>query len=231
VTTGHWIVVPSAFAFGFNVNATSVILFVVLLLPPLISAFGFYPVVGAWDGQDVSGNRMAWGAFSIALTGVLAGVLGTFSGAVYPENVGLLRSSKVGSRWITMTCGGLFIAAGFVHKIGAVFVGIPSSVIGAAAVVMFAVIMMPGIEILAKVTWTPRAILVLGLPTVLAIGGVFVSPAVYAKYPLIARELITQPLVTGPFLLVVFYLLDRLLPNHAAKDETKATAVGTAVNR
>jgi hypothetical protein len=56
VTTGHWIVVPSAFAFGFNVNATSVILFVVLLLPPLISAFGFYPVVGAWDGRTCRGT-------------------------------------------------------------------------------------------------------------------------------------------------------------------------------
>jgi xanthine/uracil permease len=210
---GPWLAVPSGFQFGFGVNATCLIIFLVLLLPPLISALGFYPMVGDWAGEQVSGQRMAWGAFGIALTGVLAGAIGTFSSSVYPENIGLLRSTRVGSRWITVTAGALFIVAGFIYKIGAVFAGVPSGVIGAAAVVMFAVIMMSGVEILAKVNWSPRNIILVGLPTVLSVGGVFLSPAVYAHYPLLLHELITQPLVTGPFLLVILFTVNKLIPD------------------
>jgi len=144
---------------------------------------------------------------------VLAGAIGTFSGSVYPENIGLLRSSRIGSRWVTITAGVLFVLAGFFYKIGAVFAGVPSGVIGAAAVVMFAVIMMSGVEILAKVKWSPRNIVLVGLPTVLSVGGVFLSSAVYAHYPLLLRELITEPLVTGPFLLVILFAVNKLIPD------------------
>jgi xanthine/uracil permease len=212
VAHGPWISVPSAFQFGFGVNATALIVFLVLLIPPFISAMGFYSMVGEWGGQRISGDRMAWGAFGLALSGVLAGAIGTFSTSVYPENVGLLRSSRVGSRWVTVTAGALFIVVGFIYKIGAIFAAIPSGIIGAAAVAMFAVIMMAGIEILAKEEWTPRNIMVVGLPTVLSVGGVFLSPDVYASYPLLIRELITQPLVTGPFLLLLLFLVNKAIP-------------------
>lgn len=213
VAHGPWLAVPSGFQFGFGINATCFIIFLVLLLPPLISALGFYPMVSDWAGEPVSSQRMAWGVFSVALTGVLAGAIGTFSGSVYPENIGLLRSSRVGSRWVTITAGGLFILAGFFYKIGAIFAGIPSGIIGAAAVVMFAVIMMSGVEILAKVNWSPRNIMLVGLPTVLSVGGVFLTPDVYAHYPLLLRELVTEPLVTGPFLLVILFTADKLIPS------------------
>jgi xanthine/uracil permease len=209
---GPWLSVPSVFQFGFGVNATSLIIFLVLLVPPLFSALGFYSMVGEWGGQQVSSQRMAWGTFGIALSSVLAGAIGTFSTAVYPENVGLLRSSRVGSRWVTVTAGVLFVVVGFIYKIGAIFAAIPSGIIGAAAVAMFTVIMMAGVEILARVDWSPRNVLVVGLPTVLSVGGVFLAPDVYAGYPLLIRELITQPLVTGPLLLVILFSVNKLIP-------------------
>jgi xanthine/uracil permease len=214
VVHGPWVTVPTAFQFGFGVNAISVVLFLVLLLPPLINTLGFYPLVADWGGERVSDERMAWGVFGIALTGVLAGVVGTFSMAPYPENMGLLRSSRIGSRWVTITAGALFVLAGFFYKIGAIFAGLPSGVISAAAVVTFAVIMMAGVEILGRVDWTPRNIIMVGLPSVLSIGGVFLSPDVYAHYPLIARSIITQPLVTGPFMLVILFVINKLLPQN-----------------
>jgi xanthine/uracil permease len=212
VAHGPWLAVPTAFQFGFGVNATCVIIFLVLLIPPFISALGFYSMVAEWGGREVSGDRMAWGAFGIALTGVLAGAIGTFTASVYPENIGLLRSSKNGSRWITVTAGVLFIVVGFIYKIGAVFAGIPSGIIGASAAAMFAVILISGVEILAKEEWSPRNIMVVGLPVVLSVGGVFLSADVYGSYPVIVRELITQPLVTGPFLLIILYLLNKAVP-------------------
>jgi xanthine/uracil permease len=209
---GPWVSAPSAFQFGFGVNATALIIFIVLLLPPFISALGFYQMVAEWGQETVDSDRMAWGAFGLAIGSILAPIIGTFTVSVYPENVGLLRQTRNGSRWITVTAGVLFIVVGFIYKIGAVFAGIPSGVIGGAAAAMFAVILIAGVEILAKADWTPRNIIVVGLPVVLSIGGVFLAANVYANYPLIIRSLITQPLVTGPFLLITFFLLDKLVP-------------------
>jgi len=212
VAHGPWLAVPSAFQFGFGVNASCIVIFLVLLLPPCIGALGFYSMVADWGDQRISGQRMAWGVFGIALSGVLAGIIGSFSTVVYPENVGLLRSSKNGSRWVTVTAGVLFIVAGFIYKIGAIFAAIPSGIIGASAVAMFAVIMISGVEMLAKEDWSPRNMMVVGLPTVLSIGGVFLAPDVYANYPLLVRTLITQPLVTGPLLLVILFLVNKAIP-------------------
>jgi xanthine/uracil permease len=212
VQHGPWVSAPDAFQFGFGVNATALIIFVILLLPPFISALGFYQMVAGWGRENVGSDRLAWGTFGLALGSILAPIIGTFTIAVYPENVGLLRQSRNGSRWITATAGVLFIVVGFFYKFGAIFAGIPSGVIGGAAAAMFAVILIAGVEILARADWTPRNIMVVGLPVTLSIGGVFLAADVYGNYPLIIRELITQPLVTGPFLLMIFFLLDKLVP-------------------
>lgn len=212
VRHGPWVSAPSAFQFGFGVNATALIIFLILLLPPFINALGFYQMVADWSGENVNSDRLAWGSFGMAIAGILAPIIGTFTVSVYPENIGLLRQSRNGSRWITATAGVLFILVGFFYKIGAIFAGIPSGVIGGSAAAMFAVILIAGVEILAKADWTPRNIVVVGLPVVLSIGGVFLAADVYANYPLIVRELITQPLVTGPFLLMILFLLDKLVP-------------------
>jgi xanthine/uracil permease len=212
VAHGPWVSAPSAFQFGFGINATAVFIFIVLLLPPFINALGFYQMVAEWGDEKVGSDRLAWGAFGLAIGGILATIIGTFTVSVYPENIGLLRQSRNGSRWITATAGVLFIVVGFFYKIGAIFAGIPGGIIGGAAVAMFAVILIGGIEILAKVDWTPRNIVVVGLPVVLSIGGVFLGENVYATYPLIIRELITQPLVTGPFLLMILFLLNKAVP-------------------
>jgi xanthine/uracil permease len=212
VAHGPVLAVPHIFGFGFGVNGTALVIFLVLLFPPLINAMGFYPVVSEWGGEKVSDTRMAWGVTGVALSGVFAGLFGTFTGSVYPENIGLLRSSRVGSRWIIITSGVLFIIVGFVYKVGAIFAGIPSAVIGAAAVVMFAVILMAGVELLGRVDWSPRNIILVGMPTVLALGGTFLAPTTYANYPIIVRELITQPLVTGPFLLIILFTIDKMIP-------------------
>lgn len=212
VQHGPWVSAPDAFQFGFGVNATALIIFLILLLPPFISALGFYQMVADWGREKVGSGRLAWGTFGLALGSILAPIIGTFTIAVYPENIGLLRQSRNGSRWITATAGVLFIVVGFFYKFGAIFAGIPSGVIGGAAAAMFAVILIAGVEILARADWTPRNIMVVGLPVTLSIGGVFLAPDVYANYPLIVRALITQPLVTGPFLLMIFFLLDKLIP-------------------
>jgi len=43
---------------------------------------------------------------------MLASVLGTYATHIYPDNMGLLRYTRVGSRYATLTCGILLILLG-----------------------------------------------------------------------------------------------------------------------
>lgn len=212
VTKAHWVTAPTAFSHGFSVNGMLVVLFFLLLAPAIISSLGYYNVLAEWGDVPLRGHRMAWGIFGLSLAGVLAAALGTFTLSVYPDNLAIVRSSRVGSRWVTAAAGILLIIAGFISKFDALFTVVPSNVIGAAAVVLFGILFMAGVAAVSRVKWDQLNMLVIGLPFMLSIGGLFVDPDVIAGYPLIAREIITQPLFTGPLLLVfLHFTINRFL--------------------
>ena len=207
VSQAKWVTAPTFFADGFSVNGVLVVLFFLLLAPSVISALGYYNVLADWGDTRLMGHRMAWGIFGLSAAGVLAAAMGTFSLAVYPDNLAIVRSSRVGSRWITASAGGVLIIAGFISKFDAVFTAVPSNVIGAGAVVLFGILFMSGVAAVSRVNWDQLNLLVLGLPFMLSIGGLFVAPTTIAGYPLIARQIISQPLFTGPILLLALHLI------------------------
>lgn len=84
---------------------------------------------------------------------------------------------------------------------------IPRNVIAAAAIVLFGVIAMSSVDTFIRVQWDQLNHLVLGVPIMLSLGGLFVAPATMAHYPLLAREITVDPVFTGPVLLVTLHVL------------------------
>jgi xanthine/uracil permease len=177
VRAAPWFKAPTIFGFGFGVNGIAVILFFLLLLPAVATSLSHYNLLADWARVDLTGHRMAWGIFGLSLGGVLAGLLGAFSLSVYPDNLAIVRSSRVGSRWITASAGALLIVVGFIPKIDAFFVAVPSNVIGAAAVVLFGILFMSGVAAVSRVEWDQLNLLTVGLPFMLSMGGLFVPVA------------------------------------------------------
>lgn len=207
VSKSAWIVIPRIFAFGFSVSWLLVILFLIVILASVASSLALYNLAAQWADETLQGRRMAWGIFGQSLTSIVAAIFGTFTTTVYPDNLGIVRTSRIGSRWITFTTGIILVCGGFVLKFDEIFVSIPSNVIAAAAVVLFGVIAMSGVEVLGRVKWDQLNYLVLGVPLMLSLGGLFVAPATMVHYPLLAREIITDPFLTGPVLLIVLHLV------------------------
>lgn len=218
VTTAAWVVAPKLFPFGFSVNWVLVLLFFVLILSSVAWSLSLYNVAAEWSDEVLSGNRMAWGIFGQSIAAIAASILGTFTLVAYPDNLGIVRTSRIGSRYITATTGILLIIGGFILKFDEIFVSIPSNVIAAAAVVLFGVIAMSGIDTLSRVKWDQLNYLVLGVPMMLSLGGLFVAPATVAHYPLFAREIIINPFLTGPVLLILLHLfVNKLVRPSATK--------------
>jgi xanthine/uracil permease len=207
VANAPLLVAPRVFPFGFAVETDLVIVFLLVLLPASIGSMALYQMVGDWGGQNVSASRMSQGVFAIGLGGVLAGLFGGFSTIVYPDNIGMLRTTRVGSRYATLAAGILLIVLGASIKFDLLLVVVPLPVLSAAATLLFGIVLMHGVHILAKVDWDDRKFIAAGLAMLVALGGMFISPEVLAQMPLLVRLFATQPVISGSLTLIVLHAL------------------------
>jgi len=207
VANAPLLVTPQIFPFGFAVQADLVIVFLLVLLPASIGSMALYQMVGGWGGQNVTPARMSQGIFAIGLGGVLAGLVGGFSTIVYPDNIGMLRTTRVGSRYATLAAGVLLIVLGGCVKFDLLLVVVPLPVLAAAATLLFGIVFMHGVHILANVAWDDRLFIVAGLAMLVALGGMFLSPEVLGEMPLLVKLLITQPVISGGLTLVILHSL------------------------
>ena len=207
VANAPLLVTPQIFPFGFALQPDLVVVFLLVLLPASIGSMALYQMVGGWGGQNVTSARMSQGVFAIGLGGVLAGLVGGFSTIVYPDNIGMLRTTRVGSRYATLAAGVLLIVLGGCVKFDLLLVVVPLPVLSAAATLLFGIVLMHGVHILANVAWDDRKFIVAGLAMLVALGGMFLSPEVLAQMPLLMKLVITQPVISGGLTLVVLHSL------------------------
>jgi xanthine/uracil permease len=206
------LVTPKLFPFGFEVRPDLVIVFLLVLIPAGMGSMALYQTVAAWGGEKLGPGRMSEGLFGVAIGSVVAGVLGGFSTIVYPDNIGMLRATRVGSRYATLAAGVLLIVFGGCIKFDMLLVLVPLPVISAAATLLFGIVFMHGVHILAQVEWDDRQLIAAGLAFIAGLGGLFVAPDVMQAMPLTLRLLVQQPVILGGLTLVILHSLLSSLP-------------------
>ena len=87
----------------------------------------------------------------MALATFLGGVLNSFPYTCFAENVGLVRLTRIKSRYVVAAAGVFMILLGLIPKAGALVASIPPPVLGGAALAMFATVAVVGIQTLARV--------------------------------------------------------------------------------
>jgi xanthine/uracil permease len=207
VASAPLLVTPQWFPFGFAWQPDLVIIFLLVLIPAGIGSMAMYQMVADWGHEPLPSGRMSEGVFAVALGSVVAGIIGGFSTIVYPDNIGILRSTRVGSRYVTLAAGILLIALGACIKFDMLLVIVPLPVLSAAATLLFGIVFMHGVHMLAKVNWDDRQLITAGLAFLVGLGGLFIKPDVLQAMPLVVRLLVEQPVVSGTVTLVVLYAL------------------------
>jgi xanthine/uracil permease len=207
VATAPLLVAPQWFPFGFSVRPELVLVFLFVLIAAGMGSMAMYEMVGHWGNQKLSAERMSQGIFAVAVGSALAGIVGGFSTIVYPDNMGMLRTTRVGSRYATLSAGLILIALGACIKFDMLLVLVPQPVVSAAATLLFGVVFMHGVQMLANVRWDDRQFAVAGLAVLVGLGGLFVSPEVLQTMPLMARLFVQQPVISGGLTLVALHSL------------------------
>ncbi|HVY56304.1 MAG TPA: solute carrier family 23 protein [Xanthobacteraceae bacterium] len=201
------IVTPRWFPFGFGVEVDLVIVFLLVLIPAGFGSMALYQMVADWGGEKLSSGRMSQGVFAVGLGSVLAGIVGGFSTIVYPDNIGMLRATRVASRYATLAAGVLLIVLGGCVKFDMLLVLVPLPVLSAAATLLFGIVFMHGVHILAKVDWDDRKYIVAGFALLIGLGGLFIRPDVLEAMPLMLRLVVEQPVISGGLTLVILHAL------------------------
>lgn len=207
VINSPWLVSPQWFPFGFEVRADIVFLFVLVLVPANIASMALYTVVGNWAGEKLTPARMSGGLMGAAIGGMLASVLGTYATHIYPDNMGLLRYTRVGSRYATLACGLLLMALGACIKFDMMLVLVPTPVLAAIATLLFGIVMMHAIQHLSVVEWDDRNLIIAGFSLLLGMGGLFVAGEAYQAMPLVVRIMLKQAVVVGGVPLIALHAI------------------------
>ncbi len=192
---GHQAIqVPSVFPFGtphFDILAT---------IPLLVFSIGS---MAEATGQvvlnaDVVGKRIDSGATvgrairGDAVTSVFAGVFGGQTMVTSGENIGIVRTTGVRSRYVSTGTGVLLLLMAFVAPVGAIINSLPAPVVGATAAYVFAMIIVTGLKMFTAIDMSADRNFVTAVAALTAGLLPVVAPGLYGAFPSTPRLLLSS---------------------------------------
>ena len=144
--------VTHPFFFGLpQFSITAIIAMIIVMAVTAVETTGDVFATGEVVGKRIAPRDVANALRADGLSTLLGGVLNSFPYTCFAQNVGLVRLTRVKSRWVVTAAGVFMIILGLLPKAAAIVAAIPSPVIGGASLAMFANVAVVGIQTLSKV--------------------------------------------------------------------------------
>lgn len=217
VQQAAWFSLPTFMPIGLEFRIEAIIPMCIMYVATAVETIGDTTVIAVGGlgreptDKELSGSVMADGFDS--LLGTLFGVLPNTS---FSQNVGLVAMTKVVNRFTIMTGALFLLLIGFMPKLSALLSVMPQSVLGGAAVYMFAMIVVSGLQSLQHVDLSGRG----GVIVALAIGlgiGIGNVPTSLAQLPEWVSTIFAQNGIIMTF--VIATVLNLILPPDPPKEE------------
>ncbi|BBY74663.1 uracil permease [Mycolicibacterium parafortuitum] len=199
--------VPTMFPFGFGVAWPVVILMLLAFFQAGAEAMGMYTLVSGWGGEKLSVNRINRGLFTEFLGSTVGAAFGGIGTTSYPENVGIIRITRIGSRFVTMAAGIFAFALAFLPQISMFIAGLSGVVLSAASTILFGIIAISGIQMLQKVHWDDLNIAVAATSFIVSLGTQWIPEDILAALPPQVAGLINTPMMLGVIMLITLNIL------------------------
>ncbi len=152
VGNADWVGFTGPFHFGApHFAVVPILLMIVVMLITAVETTGDVYATGQIVEKPISKSDIAAALRADGVATFLGGVMNSFPYTCFAENVGLVRLTRVKSRWVVATAGGIMILLGLLPKAGALVASIPPSVLGGAALVMFGTVAAVGVQTLGRV--------------------------------------------------------------------------------
>ncbi|MFF3762622.1 nucleobase:cation symporter-2 family protein [Streptomyces sp. NPDC001922] len=152
VGRADWFGVSTPFHYGMpKFELFPILAMTIVMLITMVETTGDVYAIGEITGKKVDGETVASALRADGIATVLGGVFNSFPYVAFAENIGLVRMTRVMSRFVVVAAGVFMIILGLLPKAGSLVAAIPHPVLGGAAVAMFGMVATVGIQILGKV--------------------------------------------------------------------------------
>jgi OHCU decarboxylase len=216
-----WIGVTTPFFFGWpKFSAAAIVSMIVVMLITAVETTGDVFATGEIVDKRIGREDIARALRADGLATTIGGVLNSFPYTCFAENVGLVRLTRVQSRFVVAAAGAIMIVIGLIPKAGAIVAGIPHPVLGGAALAMFATVAVVGIQTLSRVDFNDhRNVVIVGTSIGLALL-VTAQPDVAQAVPSWAQVILGSGITLGSITAISL----NLVFHHVGKDFGPAVA-------
>ena len=138
---------------------------------------------------------------------MIGGILNAFPYTAFAQNVGLVGLTRVKSRFVVATAGGILVILGLFPKLAAIVASIPQPVLGGAGLALFGTVAASGIKTLTKVKFDGNHnILIVAIS--LGVGLISIgTPTFYQHFPAWLQIITNSGITAGSITAVALNLL------------------------
>ncbi|EEV25050.1 putative purine permease [Actinobacillus minor 202] len=206
VKNADLVAIPQPLHFGLAFPISGIIGMSIAYLVTIVESSGNFLALGNATQTEITGKHLRGGVLCDGLGSALAAIMSTTPFSSFAQNIGVISLTGVASRYVVTVMGVLLVLAGIFPWLGALIVSIPSPVLGGAGLMMFAMIIAAGIQMLDKVERSKRN----GLIIAISIGcglAVTTRPELLDKLPSFFKEVFGSGITVGSILALVLNLV------------------------
>ncbi|KUO75691.1 MAG: uracil permease [Clostridia bacterium BRH_c25] len=151
VRAAGWFSVPVPFKFGLSFHWDAIFAMMIMYIVTAVETVG--DISGITMGglkRDATDKELSGGVIADGIGSSFAALFGVLPNTSFSQNVGLVGITGVVNRFAIATGAIFLILAGFFPKLGAIVSIMPASVLGGAAIIMFSMIAISGINLLVQ---------------------------------------------------------------------------------
>jgi NCS2 family nucleobase:cation symporter-2 len=224
------IAMPQPLHFGLSFPVSGIVAMSIAFLVTIVESTGTFMALGAATQRPISGKCLSRGILCDGFGSAFAALVSSPPLSTFAQNVGVVSRTGVASRHVVALTGVMLMLAGLFPVLGALVVTIPQPVLGGAGLMMFAMIVSGGIQMLSKVPFTQRNTLIVAVSIGCGLAVTF-RPELLSKLPAFVHEVFGSGITVGSLTAVMLNLLLPGRKNEAADDaghDTVGNAAGEA---
>lgn len=183
VKDAAWFAIPQLMPVKFQFNVGAIVPMLIMFIVTAVETVGDTAgvVQGGLD-REATDKELSGAVVCDGFGSSLASLFGVLPNTSFSQNVGLVGMTKVVNRFAIAMGAGILVLAGLFPKIGALISVMPQPVLGGAAVMMFASIVISGINLLTSQPMKGRSATIVAVA--LGLGyGIGSTTAVQAMMP------------------------------------------------
>ncbi len=157
VAEASWFAIPKLIPVPIQFNKSAIIPMIIMFAVTAVETLGDTAgVVHGGLGREATDKELSGSMVCDGFGSALATLFGVLPNTSFSQNVGLVGMTKIVNRFAIAIGAVILIIAGLFPKIGAIISVMPQPVLGGAAVMMFASIVVSGINLLTSKPLTSR---------------------------------------------------------------------------